>query len=304
MATSPLVRLPPALARTLAALAGVWFALGCGAGCTDDESTREAAPSAHKAAAASRAPRIVSLTPSHTEILFALGVGDSVVGVTRFCDFPPEVSGIDKIGGYTDPSFEAVVALSPTLVVSEGGPGMAAFEERLRKAGLRVASVPIVSLADVGPGIERLGKAVGAESKAREVNAALLTGLRALQSKSPDSDRPRVLVTYGARPFVVAGPSTFAHDLVQLVGGRNVAGDATVTYPQWGIEQLVRAAPDVILDARMNDDGSAPWAGLDSIPAVRDGRVVRLQSTAAMRPGPRLVEAAREFAAAIAGSKP
>jgi iron complex transport system substrate-binding protein len=269
------------MSRALLALA-----LALASGC--QERTREPAPSGE--------PRIVSLSPATTEIVFALGLGPQVQGVTRYCDHPPEASALPKIGGFIDPSFEATVGLAPTLAVAAGSPALDGFLGRLRRAGIAVVAPPLETLDDTLRGIEAIGAATGRQREAAALAGQIQADLDRLRSRAASGRPVRTLLIYGHRPLVVAGPTTFAGELLALAGAENVASGAKVPYPTWSMEDVARAAPEVIVDASMGGEASenaalGRWAGWESIPAVRDGRVHVLRDTSLMRPGPRLGEA-------------
>jgi len=238
--------------------------------------------------------RIVSLAPNMTELLFAIGVGDRVVGVTRYCDWPPEAQTRARVGGIIDPEFESVLGLRPDLVVTPRSGGHRGFVRRLEQAGIRTYWSEVATVADVMRTATELGRVLGATAEAEAVVARLSQRLEALSSAIDGRRRPRVLVVIGHRPLVVAAGG-FVAELVAAAGGTNVAAGANIDYPTWSMEQVVRAAPDVVIDAYMgghrSESAVIPWDRWPSIPAVRSDRVHQVRSATLLRPGPRLGEA-------------
>lgn len=246
--------------------------------------------------------RIVSLSPALTELLFALGAGDEVVGVTRYCDFPPEVRSLPQVGGYLDPSAEAIVALRPTLVVAAPSPGNRRNVEAVRGLGIEVLVVQDRRLADLDSSIELLGRRLGRSAEAGRLRARLAAGFDAVQARAVGRPPVRVLLVYGHRPLVVGCPSSFGGELLRLIGARNICtGDDP--YPAFSMERVLTSRPEVILEAGMEGAAGGPgfWARWPSLPAVATGRIRRL-SERMQRPGPRLVEALSELEAAIYGT--
>jgi iron complex transport system substrate-binding protein len=242
--------------------------------------------------------RIVSLAPNVTEILFALGLGGRVVGVTRFCDYPPGTAAIPKIGGLVDPNIEVVQSLDPDLVVAFRGNPLR-LVERMAKLGLPVF------VCDVGDGldalfplIERIGRITRTESRA----AALADGLRRRLDAVDEAlrgaaARPKVFVLLHGQGLWTCGGESFVDDLVARAGGANVATALPKKWALYKRERIIKDDPDVVLIlARSPDDfaSSRDWMrrmpGADRIAAVKAGRIHDLDENAASRFGPRLVD--------------
>ncbi len=268
--------------------------LSCAAACLV-ASTCLAAPPI-RSAAGDGPHRIVSLAPSVTEALFALGAGARVAGVTRYADWPPAVRALPKVGGFVDVSLEAVLALQPDLVAGVRAQASLGVVEALRRAGVRVVLVPGERLDDALAALQQLGQVVGKARVALALVARLRAGLDDVRQAVAGRRRPRVLVVLGHRPLVVAGPHTLPADLVEVAGGQNVAAGARARWATWGMEEVVAARPEVIVDAAMGDEGAPPWKGWNDLPAVRAGRVVRPEPWMLSRAGPRVVEGARWLA--------
>ncbi len=253
---------------------------------------------------ARRPERIVSLAPSNTEILFALGLGERVVGVTDYCDYPPEAKAKEKVGGFRDPSIEKIVALKPDLVLATGGVQRETVAQ-LEKLGVPVFVLDPRTVDGVLGSIRTVARLAGipaageplAESLQRRIDA-----VRARTAGLPEDARPAVFYEVWPDKLRTAGPGSFIHDLIELAGGRNVAADTGQPYPEFSVESLVAADPAVIITpfeqtARDLAQGRRPgWQG---IRAVREGRVVVVDQDLVSRPGPRLVDGLEAFARAI-----
>ncbi|HOX43672.1 MAG TPA: helical backbone metal receptor [Myxococcota bacterium] len=248
--------------------------------------------------------RVISLAPNLTEAIFALGAGGSLVGVTRYDDHPPEVAALPRVGGFTDPSLEAILALRPELVVCVPNAGNRKAMEALGRVKVPVLVLPAETLEDVFLSLETLGKVLGREAAARELQGSLRRRVEAVRARTRGAPKPSVLVVYGHKPLVAAGEGTFAQALIELAGGRNVLAGSRVRYPTVPMEEVLRLAPEVILDASMSGTGSElepgqareAWARWSVLPAVRAGRVHLVDSVLWFRPGPRIVQGLEQMA--------
>lgn len=242
--------------------------------------------------------RIVSLAPNLTEMIFSLGAGGRVVGVTRFDDFPPEVAKLPKVGGFIDPSLEAILALRPELVVCVPNPMGRDRMEALTRMGVAVLVLPDYRLDDIFVNVSFLGKLLNAGEQAEAIAACLRGRLDGLKRRTTALSRPKVLWVYGKKPLVVAGSETFADELLRVAGGENVVGQSAVRYPTLPMEEVIRLAPQVIIDASMNgtagetspEEATTFWARWAILPAVKTGRVHGFDSALWFRPGPRIGE--------------
>ena len=249
--------------------------------------------------------RIVSLTPALTEILFAVGAGDRVVGVTQYCDFPKEAQTRAKVGGYINPSVEAVLALKPDLVVVSPGPGNRDAALAMRRGGLRVESFQAETLEDSLAAIEAVARAAGVEKEGKELAARVRARLDAVAKRVAGRPRVRTFFSIQTDPIFAAGSDTLPSELLELAGGTNVV--AMPRYPRLDVEAVAAAKPELILQARMDlasGDGhteGAFWKRWPSILAVARGRVVVLPDDLTLRPGPRVADAAEELAAILHG---
>jgi iron complex transport system substrate-binding protein len=245
--------------------------------------------------------RIVSLAPSVTETLFALGVGDRLVGVTTFCDYPPQAQRVPKIGSFVSPSVEAVLAKQPDLVVGVRETDQGKIK-RMKRMGLRVLVISVTRLKDTFESIHSLAQIVGREKAGKELLSRLQGQIDRIRARIAGAQRRRVLMLVGLRPLVAVGKGTYIDELLTLAGGDNIADAAPQPWPHLPLEYVVAKAPHVIIDGGMGSERGAPgknWADLGSVPAVKDGRIYSYASDKILRPGPRVGEALEEIARLI-----
>lgn len=255
--------------------------------------------------------RIVSLSPNLTEILFAVGLGDHVVGVTRFCEYPPEAARLPRVGGYFDTNIEAVVALEPDLVVLL--PAHENVRTVLERLGIECLVTGNETIGEILRSITTIGRRCGAADSAGAVRELMTRRIDRIRRLTGDLDRPSVLIvvsrTYAASPVDVcaAARGTFYDELVEAAGGRNAIDSRVPAYPELSMEGLLHLDPDVIVeivpaaDARRLDRDrlAAGWNGASDLRAVREGRVTILTGSHAAVPGPRLALLLEELAQAI-----
>lgn len=243
--------------------------------------------------------RIVSLAPSITETLFALGAGPRVVAVSDYCDDPPEARRLPRIGSFLTPSLEAVLAMRPDVVIGERSPGNREVVETLRRLGVRVEIDEPARLADVPRVIRRIAAVAGVPDAGERLVVDLERRMAATRARIAGTDAPRVLMVVGQSPLVAVGPGTVLGDLLEQAGGRNVA-PPDAPWPHLSVEVVIAADPEVIIDSSMGtEEGTATlafWAPLASLAAVRNGRVYPFRDTRMLRPGPRIPEAFEDLA--------
>jgi len=228
--------------------------------------------------------RVVTLAPSLTDTVLALGARDVLVGVSRF-DERPEVKALPRVGGFVDPSVEAVVALKPDLVLVQPSPGNRGPVEALAALGIPILALRLATVDDVLAGLRATGAALG-RAKEGEALALSLERTRAeVRARAHGLKAVRVLFVYGFQPLVVAGPGSFADELLADAGGTNVAHDAGRAYPVWSVERALQTRPEVVLDAA---DSTAGQDTLRGLPGLREARWVSLPSPALLHPGPSL----------------
>ena len=257
-----------------------------------------------------RPPRIVSLVPALTEILFAIGAGPQVVAVSSFDDDPPEVAALPRVGALLDPDTERIFALRPDVVLIYGS--QLELDGQLRRAGIRTFVYRHGGLRDLAPTFRALGELTGRGEQARRVAAEIESRFDAIRAKVAGRRRPSVMLVIGHEPqslrhLDASGGAGFLHDLIELAGGRNVFEDIGRQAVRVSTEMLITRAPEVIVDLHysrgMSDAerrvDAAAWKQVSSAPAVRNGRVHILLGDHLVVPGPRIAGAAEEYARAI-----
>jgi iron complex transport system substrate-binding protein len=252
--------------------------------------------------------RIVSLAPSVTEILFAVGAGPQVVGDTKFCNYPSEAKALPKIGGYTAKtiSVEAVVDLTPDLVIA-GTASQKPVVESLEKLNIPVLVLAPDSFEAVYAGIHQIGAVTGHAQEAEAVVAQMRKRVDAVTAKVatvPADRRPSVFWEVFDEPLTTAGPHTFIGQMIQLARATNIFADAREDYPQVSTELVVERDPAVILgpstqSGKLTADLLAHRPGWANMVAVRDRRVYLLDSDMISRAGPRLADALEALAKAL-----
>ena len=257
----------------------------------DDNKTPKAPPK-----------RIVSMAPSITEVLFALGVGDRLVGDTRYCDYPAEAKKVAKIGGYMDPNYEAIVAQRPDLVVLLDSHKEAI--ERLQRMHIATLAVPHETVKDILDAITTIGDACGVPEKAKALREDLTRRTEAVRRAIAGKPRPRVLVCIGRDTdsgklagMYMAGRNDYYNEIIETAGGVNAYEGREVAFPQISAEGVIQIAPDVIIDlvafvksdSKTEDAIVKQWQQLKPVKAVRNGRVHVIVGTQALRPGPRYI---------------
>ena len=250
---------------------------------------------------AAQPQRIVSLVPSVTEILYALGVEDRLVGVTRFCTYPPEAAGKAQVGDYGDPNLEAVAALDPDLVILAADAANPALLSRIEGLGVAAYVVYPKGIRETIATIRQLGQLVGAPQAGEKAALQLDNALERIRSAVRGRARPRVVFCIMTQPLVVAGPGTLIDDLIRLAGGRNMVPAGPNRYPTWGKESLLLADPDIMIVSSHPGklEPAALFADLPELRAVRNHQVVSIEPDWVSRPGPRLAQGAAALAEAF-----
>jgi iron complex transport system substrate-binding protein len=249
--------------------------------------------------------RIVTFAPSVTEIVFALGAGDRLVGVSgSYDDYPAAAKNIPEIGGAGDfgvePNLERVVSLRPDLFLTiEGGDQ---WKKRLRGLGVDVFTIDSVSLEDTFHDIETVGRLTGTTDAAERLVERMRAEDREIEAKVAGEPPVSCFFEVFYPPLTTVGPDTFIADLLRRAGCDSVSANARSDYPVWSVDDLVREDPKVFLVSSESGGTAAAVAarpGFAAIAAVMQGRVVLLDSDLVSRPGPRIVDGLRELAEAL-----
>ncbi len=251
--------------------------------------------------------RIVSLAPSITEVLFALGLEKKVVAVTNFCDHPPEAQRKPKIGGMSNPSLEAIVSAMPDIVVitTDGNPK--GIDIRLQQLGIRTYVFRAARIAELPDAIRDLGAALDVEKEAEELASAIkkvmdeysIKGKRYASARPSKGKKRKAIFIIWPEPLLVAGPGTAVDDVLDLLGWENIASDSASRYPKYSLEEIINRSPDVIFIGKMLENthelSKEILKKLSMIDAVKEGRVYYTED-ALYRLGPRVVDGAEELA--------
>jgi iron complex transport system substrate-binding protein len=246
-----------------------------------------------------RQQRVVSLAPSVTETVFALGLGHRLVGVTTSCDYPPEAKQLSKVGGFMSPSIEAIFAMRPDLVIGVSSATDPAKAREIERLGLKLTLISLASVSDILNSIQSVARLLGSREAGDKLERKITVQIDRVKQRVAPAGRRSTLFIVGLRPLIAVGGKNFIDELITLAGGTNVAGDAAQPWLNLPDEYVIAKAPQVIIEAGMGSErGSTPkhWADLKSIPAVKHGRVYSYPSDKILRPGPRIGEGLEEIA--------
>ena len=248
--------------------------------------------------------RIVSLAPSITEILYALGLENQIVGVTQHCNYPADSLTKPKVGSYVDLNVEKILTLKPDLVIATADGNEKDSVERLVKFGIRVLVTNPKNLPEVFKTIQTIGRVTGREKQALSIVASLQKRADDIIENCARLSRPKVFLQINEQPLMTVGRDTFHNNLITLANGMNVSGGAAIKYPKFSLEQVLKAKPDVILITSMErgaagENKKERWKQWGQIPAVKNGRIQLLDSDLLDRPSPRLVDGLEALAKAI-----
>lgn len=247
--------------------------------------------------------KIVSLAPSNTEILYALGLGGKVVGNTEYCDYPEEAKDVEKVGGFSDPNIEKIVSLEPDLVL-----GATMHEKHvadMEKLGLKVVLINATNIDGVMKDVELVGQITGQTQEAETVVSDMqekVSGVQTALKDLADDKKVKVFYLMWDDPITTVGSNTLISDVLITAGGVNVAADAEQDYPNYSLEVLVTKNPDAIVYTKMgsgtglNPDTIKSKSGWEAISAVKNDRIYSIDDNLMSRPGPRIVDGLIETA--------
>jgi iron complex transport system substrate-binding protein len=262
--------------------------------------------------------RIVSTSPSITETLFALGLGDRVVGVSTYCRYPAAVASLPKVGSYLKPDAETIARLKPDLVFVRKGPNN--VRAQLDTLGVKTAVVDPGSLSSVFTTIREISAAANAAERGVRLVGELNAGLDRVKASVAGRTPRKILIVVGRRTgtltdIIAVGPGSYLHDVATIAGGSNVLASTALEYPRISMETVISLAPDVIVD--VGEMGESPadsdrrrqiterlWRSQTLVKAVREGGVHAVNDEAFVVPGPRIVEVARALARWLHGVDP
>jgi cobalamin transport system substrate-binding protein len=257
--------------------------------------------------AADEPQRIISLVPSTTEMLFVMGAGGRVAGVSNYDQFPPEVARLPKVGGLLDPNVERLLSLKPDLVIVYDT--QTDLKRQLERARIPIFGYAHRGLPDITQTMRALGERIGMKAAADAAAARIEQQLAAIRARVAGRARPKTLLIFGREPGTLrqidaSGGYGFLHDILELAGGADVLGDLKKQLVEMSTEMILSRAPEVILELHYGDSLKPDrfdaerrvWNGLPSVPAVKNNRVFLLGGDEFVVPGPRIVMAADRFA--------
>ena len=269
-----------------------------------------AAPTPAPAAAAAPPARIVSLVPAVSEMIFAIGDGGRLVGVSSYDGFPPEVNRIPRVGALIDPDIERIITLRPDLVIVYAT--QKELIQRLDRAKIPYYLYQHKALLDIITTVRAVGARIGSADRATALASLMERSLAEIRSATARLPRPATLLVFGRDPgslrnVYASGGYGFLHDMLEIAGGTNVFGDIKTQSVQASTEMLITRRPDVIIELHYGDSvktldiakEAQAWNVLASMPAVKNHRVLSLIGDEFVVPGPRVVEATRKLAHAL-----
>jgi len=240
-------------------------------------------------------PRLASLAPALTQMSFALGLGEQVVGVSRYCGLP-DGEQRPVLGDALTVSTEAVLATEPDILLIQSDPAKYATLQQL-DPGLRIEHFSIETLADISAALRRLGSLAGQPERGEQHAAHLETGLDTLRGQTEGLDRPKVLFVMGSEKPGSAGKGSFVHELIELAGGDNAAGELE-GWPTLNLEYVLAAQPDVLIcwtSPQNAEQDLERWSSLTDLPAAQTGRIHIVTASSWTLPTPILLEHAQQL---------
>jgi len=247
------------------------------------------------------------MSPNLTEILFALGLDDEIVGVTRHCNYPPQTKLKRNIGTFWQPDIEAVMAVRPTQVIAETFEQQRQLTEQLDRIGCNTLTVRIEKISQLFEEILTIGRSVERLEQAETLVSRLTSAQDAMIARYADRKHPKVLWVIQRQPLRVAGTKTFVNEMIEIAGGMNAMEPTLNIYPPIGAEQVIAAWPDVIIEPtdtpEQRDEqarsAKAFYAAFRTIPAVQNGRIYVLDGDLVSRLGPRLDQGLEQIARCV-----
>lgn len=250
------------------------------------------------------AKRIISLAPSITEILFALGLNEEIAAVTNFCDYPEAVLKKPRIGGFINPSIEKIVSLKPDLIIATRDGNRWETIHRLSDLGFTVYLIRPKSFSGVMKAIHHIGVMVGREEESRKIIVNMISKKEEIATRTKSLPKPKVFFQIGYAPIMTVGRETLADDLIRLAGGNSISRDESVSYPLYSVETIISKGPEIIIMSSMESKRDylnlvKKWQNWTSIPAVKKNAIYVVDSNLVDRPTPRIVEGLEALAKMI-----
>ncbi len=239
--------------------------------------------------------RVISLAPSITEILYAIGLADQLVGVTPFCDYPPEARLKPKVG-YVRPNLESIVALQPDLILAPGEIMRADILGKLEHLKIPTFILQAKTVEDIFSHVQTLGRMLGRSAVADKTATTLRRRIMELTSRTEGLAKPRLLYVLNIDPLITVGPGSFIHQLIEMAGGTNVASAAQTSYPRLSMEAVIKEDPELNVFPSGEAEGipeeeQQRWRRWKTLSAVKHERFYRISADLLNRPGPRIEQA-------------
>ncbi|MGI8670435.1 MAG: ABC transporter substrate-binding protein [Aridibacter sp.] len=241
--------------------------------------------------------RAVSLAPNLTEIIFAVGAGDKLVGVTSFCNYPQEATKIQKVGDTLKPNIENIIALKPDIVFVSTASQLESFTDTLEKQGIDVFITNPNSLEDIYKSIEKIGEVFGNTERAIKLVGDLKTRVAEVESKTENAEKIKTFVQIDKSLYTI-GKESFLTDLIEKAGGVSVTKDVETSYPKISKEKAFALNPDAIIlsDSPDNNEPNEVFANSN---AVKNDKVFKINADILSRPSPRIVDALEQIAKSL-----
>ena len=249
-----------------------------------------------------RIDRIISLAPNLTEIVYAIGAGDRLVGDTSYCDFPAAAKTVEKIGDTLHPSLERIIALRPQLVLVSTASQLEVFTHQLETQNIAVFVTDPHDLEGVFRSINQLGAILDHDDQAKQLVGQLRSRTDAVEAAVKPTQPVRVFYQLSAEPLYTAGHDAFVTDLIRRAGGLSVTADVSGAWPKFSAESALAARPEAIIlptGGSMGAANSTVAEPLQRSPAVVQGRVYKINDDHLVRPGPRAVDGLEEMARSL-----
>lgn len=268
--------------------------VGPGRAITDDLGRRVSIPA--------RVDRVISLAPNLTEIVFAVGAGDRLVGRTSYCDYPPEAKAIPEVSDTLHPNLERIIALKPQVVLVSTASQLEVFTQQLKGQNIAAFVTDPHDLEGMFRSIEQIGEIVGKKDQASELVQKLRERTNAVEQAVKDKQPVKVFYQASGEPLYTAGHDAYVTDLIHRAGGASVTGDVPGAWPKFSNESALAAKPEAIILPTGGSMGAANANVADALrqsPAVLQGRVYKINDDHLSRPGPRLIDGLEEMARAL-----
>lgn len=246
--------------------------------------------------------RIVSLAPNLTEIVFAVGAGDRLVGRTSFCDYPAQAKAVTEVGDTMHPSIERILALKPQIVLVSTASQLESLTRQLDEQKIAVYVTNPKSLDEVFTSIEKLGDLFGTVEKAKQLSNDLRSRTQKVETAIASAKPVRVFYQVSGEPLYTIGRDAYLTDLIKRAGGISVTADVPTGFPRYSDEAALASKPDAIIlptGGSMGNANSSVAAALKNSPAVASHRVYKINDDHLSRPGPRLIDGLEEMARAL-----